>query len=130
MWICYRCSSKKGGQNTNPILILAIFIFYSDEVGCADPEVCQKVCGASSCSNIAYPLLVVKLMPAGTIILNIQLDNLFWLLRQLLKFWFFPLKIRFKWIHVGSDAFSPHELIDIRLQFKQYHLLRWYLDEN
>lgn len=38
----------------------------SDTVGCADPEVCMSVCGSESgCSNIAYPTLVINLMPAG-----------------------------------------------------------------
>uniref|UniRef100_A0A8C3ALR9 Solute carrier family 5 member 9 n=1 Tax=Cyclopterus lumpus TaxID=8103 RepID=A0A8C3ALR9_CYCLU len=39
---------------------------FPDEVGCVDPAVCQSVCGASvGCSNIAYPKLVVELMPVG-----------------------------------------------------------------
>ncbi|XP_018535657.1 sodium/glucose cotransporter 4-like isoform X2 [Lates calcarifer] len=39
---------------------------FPDEVGCVDPVVCQSVCGASvGCSNIAYPKLVVELMPVG-----------------------------------------------------------------
>ncbi|XP_064189411.1 sodium/glucose cotransporter 4 [Anguilla rostrata] len=39
---------------------------FPDEVGCVDPEVCQRVCGAAvGCSNIAYPKLVVELMPVG-----------------------------------------------------------------
>ncbi|KAM6938218.1 sodium/glucose cotransporter 4 isoform 1-T1 [Lycodopsis pacificus] len=39
---------------------------FPDEVGCVDPAVCQSVCGTSvGCSNIAYPKLVVELMPVG-----------------------------------------------------------------
>ncbi|XP_069792442.1 sodium/glucose cotransporter 4 [Narcine bancroftii] len=39
---------------------------YPDEVGCVDPDVCESVCGARvGCSNIAYPKLVVELMPVG-----------------------------------------------------------------
>ncbi|XP_077189929.1 sodium/glucose cotransporter 4 isoform X2 [Paroedura picta] len=39
---------------------------FPDEVGCVDPEVCEKVCGAKvGCSNIAYPKLVMELMPVG-----------------------------------------------------------------
>ncbi|XP_016071403.1 PREDICTED: sodium/glucose cotransporter 4 isoform X1 [Miniopterus natalensis] len=39
---------------------------YPDEVGCVDPDVCQRVCGARvGCSNIAYPKLVMALMPVG-----------------------------------------------------------------
>lgn len=38
----------------------------TDEVGCADPEVCMAVCEQrTGCTNIAYPLLVVRLMPVG-----------------------------------------------------------------
>ncbi|XP_064449096.1 sodium/glucose cotransporter 2 isoform X4 [Mirounga angustirostris] len=37
-----------------------------DEVACVAPEVCKRVCGTEvGCSNIAYPRLVVKLMPNG-----------------------------------------------------------------
>uniref|UniRef100_A0AAQ5Y5F1 Solute carrier family 5 member 9 n=1 Tax=Amphiprion ocellaris TaxID=80972 RepID=A0AAQ5Y5F1_AMPOC len=39
---------------------------FPDEVACVDPVVCQSVCGSSvGCSNIAYPKLVVELMPVG-----------------------------------------------------------------
>ena len=48
---------------------------FLDEVGCVDPEVCQSVCGASvGCSNIAYPKLVMELMPVGE--LHIQTHNI------------------------------------------------------
>ncbi|XP_037065942.1 sodium/glucose cotransporter 2 isoform X2 [Peromyscus leucopus] len=41
-------------------------ILYPDEVACVVPEVCKQVCGTEvGCSNIAYPQLVVKLMPNG-----------------------------------------------------------------
>lgn len=37
-----------------------------DTVACVDPEECTRVCGAAvGCSNIAYPKLVVELMPSG-----------------------------------------------------------------
>ncbi|KAL1282759.1 hypothetical protein QQF64_001562, partial [Cirrhinus molitorella] len=39
---------------------------YPDTVGCVDPEECLKVCGAEvGCSNIAFPKLVIELMPSG-----------------------------------------------------------------
>ncbi|XP_023670863.2 sodium/mannose cotransporter SLC5A10 isoform X2 [Paramormyrops kingsleyae] len=39
---------------------------YPDSVGCVDPEVCKMVCGAEvGCSNIAFPKLVIELMPSG-----------------------------------------------------------------
>ncbi|NWI45202.1 SC5A9 protein, partial [Picathartes gymnocephalus] len=39
---------------------------YPDDVGCVDPDICKRVCGAAvGCSNIAYPKLVIELMPDG-----------------------------------------------------------------
>ncbi|NWH31630.1 SC5A9 protein, partial [Chloropsis hardwickii] len=39
---------------------------FPDEVGCVDPETCKRICGAPvGCSNIAYPKLVMELMPDG-----------------------------------------------------------------
>ena len=38
----------------------------TDIVGCADPDECEKYCGSrSGCTNIAYPTLVLELMPSG-----------------------------------------------------------------
>ncbi|CAF0993875.1 unnamed protein product [Didymodactylos carnosus] len=39
-------------------------ILYPDEIGCADPVTCYQVChSANGCNDIAYPLLVIRLMP-------------------------------------------------------------------
>ncbi|KAH3888394.1 sodium/glucose cotransporter 4-like [Dreissena polymorpha] len=39
---------------------------YPDEVGCVDPDECNKFCGNPvGCSNIAYPKIVLSLMPTG-----------------------------------------------------------------
>ena len=39
-----------------------------DKVACAVPSECEKHCGAAvGCTNIAYPTLVVELMPNGEI---------------------------------------------------------------
>ncbi|XP_074077593.1 sodium/glucose cotransporter 4 isoform X2 [Macrotis lagotis] len=39
---------------------------YPDVIGCVDPDLCQAICGARvGCSNIAYPKLVMELMPVG-----------------------------------------------------------------
>ncbi|XP_012666920.1 sodium/glucose cotransporter 4 isoform X1 [Otolemur garnettii] len=39
---------------------------FPDEVGCVDPDICQRICGTRvGCSNIAYPKLVMALMPVG-----------------------------------------------------------------
>ncbi|XP_070565864.1 sodium/mannose cotransporter SLC5A10-like [Ptychodera flava] len=39
---------------------------WPEEVACADPDICKEVCDSSvSCSNIAYPKLILELMPEG-----------------------------------------------------------------
>ncbi|XP_078617965.1 sodium/glucose cotransporter 4-like [Branchiostoma floridae x Branchiostoma japonicum] len=39
---------------------------YPDEVGCVDPDKCLRYCqNAAGCSNVAYPKLVVRIMPTG-----------------------------------------------------------------
>lgn len=41
-------------------------ILYPDEVGCGDPKKCMEICGKErGCTDIAYPKLVVELMPDG-----------------------------------------------------------------
>lgn len=46
--------------------LLVLFMSPTDEVGCVDPSICRRICGAAvGCSNIAYPKLVVELMPDG-----------------------------------------------------------------
>ncbi|CAI9570739.1 unnamed protein product [Staurois parvus] len=39
---------------------------YPDEIGCVDPAECMKYCGSEmGCANIAYPKLVITLLPVG-----------------------------------------------------------------
>lgn len=41
-------------------------IFFADELACISPEHCMEVCGsAAGCSNVAYPRLVMSVMPVG-----------------------------------------------------------------
>jgi sodium/myo-inositol cotransporter 3 len=41
----------------------------SDEVACVDPDICYEVCQSySGCTNIAYPRLVLGLMPEGMLL--------------------------------------------------------------
>ncbi|XP_062906370.1 sodium/myo-inositol cotransporter-like [Mobula hypostoma] len=41
-------------------------ILFTDEIVCINPEHCMQVCGSSAgCSNIAYPRLVLGILPAG-----------------------------------------------------------------
>lgn len=41
-------------------------ILFADEIACIGPEHCMAVCGSQAgCSNIAYPRLVMEVMPVG-----------------------------------------------------------------
>ncbi|XP_062576317.1 sodium/glucose cotransporter 4-like [Saccostrea cucullata] len=41
-------------------------ILFTEEVACADPEKCMEYCNnRSGCTNIAYPLMVLRLLPKG-----------------------------------------------------------------
>ncbi|KAJ8300476.1 hypothetical protein KUTeg_021995 [Tegillarca granosa] len=41
-------------------------VLFPDEVACVDPEECQKYCeNPVGCSNIAYPKLILELLPIG-----------------------------------------------------------------
>ncbi|KAF3702112.1 Sodium/glucose cotransporter 1 [Channa argus] len=54
-------------------------ILYADEVACVEPAECEKYCGASvGCTNIAYPKMVVDLMPNGLrgLMLSVMLASL------------------------------------------------------
>ncbi|XP_022246282.1 sodium/glucose cotransporter 4-like isoform X2 [Limulus polyphemus] len=45
---------------------MAARILFTDEVACSSPEVCEVICGSrNGCTNIAYSLLVIRLMPTG-----------------------------------------------------------------
>ncbi|KAM9821034.1 sodium/glucose cotransporter 1 [Neosynchiropus ocellatus] len=54
-------------------------ILYPDVVACVDPDECFKHCGATvGCTNIAYPKMVVDLMPNGLrgLMLSVMLASL------------------------------------------------------
>lgn len=68
--------AKAGSILTGYLKILPLFlmvfpgmaarVLFPDVLGCTDPEQCRTYCGnARGCTNIAYPLLVLRLMPAG-----------------------------------------------------------------
>jgi uncharacterized sodium:solute symporter family permease YidK len=41
-------------------------ILFQDRIACSTPETCQEICGnQASCTDIAYPLIVIELMPNG-----------------------------------------------------------------
>jgi uncharacterized sodium:solute symporter family permease YidK len=45
---------------------MAARVLYTEDVACGTPEKCKELCGnPGGCTNIAYPRMVVKLMPDG-----------------------------------------------------------------
>lgn len=41
-------------------------ILFTDEIACTNPDYCEATCGSrQGCSNIAYPLLVLRILPQG-----------------------------------------------------------------
>lgn len=56
--ICYLADVLK--------VVLKVTVVFIELVGCATPDDCVAACGnKAGCTNIAYPLLVVQLMPNG-----------------------------------------------------------------
>ncbi|XP_070844772.1 sodium/glucose cotransporter 1 isoform X3 [Chaetodon trifascialis] len=54
-------------------------ILYTNEVACVEPDKCLEYCGATvGCTNIAYPIMVVDLMPNGLrgLMLSVMLASL------------------------------------------------------
>ena len=48
------------------MLYMIYLLYVVDEVGCSNPDLCEDICSnPSGCSNIAYPLLVVRILPTG-----------------------------------------------------------------
>merc|ERR1719153_809913 len=45
---------------------MAARVLFTNDVACADPEDCERICGSrSGCTNIAFVKLVTELMPVG-----------------------------------------------------------------
>ena len=41
-------------------------VLFPNEIGCATAEECLKICGSESgCTNLAYPMLITRLLPQG-----------------------------------------------------------------
>merc|ERR550532_646413 len=68
--------SKGACVITSYLKILPFFLFvwpgmisrilYPDEIGCSDTDSCQDICNnGAGCTNIAYPLLVLRILPTG-----------------------------------------------------------------
>ncbi len=47
-------------------------VLYKNTVGCSDPDECFKICGSrNGCSNSAYPMLIMNLMPVGKLAVKV-----------------------------------------------------------
>ena len=57
-------------------ILFVILLSSTDEVGCVDPGECKKYCdNPVGCSNIAYPWLVMTLLPVGKTIKRSQIPK-------------------------------------------------------
>ncbi|XP_021354634.1 sodium/glucose cotransporter 4-like [Mizuhopecten yessoensis] len=70
--------AKAGAVLASALKILPMFIMiipglvsrvlFTDEVACVDPDECMRICdNPTGCSNIAYPKLVLELLPTGKV---------------------------------------------------------------
>ena len=53
--------------------------FHVDTVVCGEPSMCKKVCGkSSSCTDTAFPSLVLELLPSGArgLMLSVMMASL------------------------------------------------------
>lgn len=58
--------SKHGLTDDMMITGMIARILFADELACISPEHCMQVCGSTAgCSNMAYPRLVMSVMPPG-----------------------------------------------------------------
>ncbi|KAM4810468.1 sodium/glucose cotransporter 1-like [Rhinophrynus dorsalis] len=54
-------------------------ILYTDEIACVNPDICKEACDTEvGCTNIAYPKMVINLMPDGLrgLMLSVMLASL------------------------------------------------------
>ncbi|KAG8146447.1 hypothetical protein E2320_012779 [Naja naja] len=85
----YWCTDQAGCIMCGYLKLLPMFlmvmpgmisrILYRDRVACVVPSVCKKTCGTEvGCTNIAYPTMVVELMPDGLrgLMLSVMLASL------------------------------------------------------
>ena len=76
-WLYLNPSACKINQANQELKILTLFVSmglstFSDIVACVDPDECYSYCQSrSGCSNIAYPKLVLGIMPSGNILRQI-----------------------------------------------------------
>lgn len=103
----------------------------SDSVGCVDPEECVRVCGAEvGCSNIAFPKLVIELMPSGEIKAPWSACALHFYDCTIPASTYPPLDCRPAWAHDRRDDGCAHVITDFHLQQQFYALHHGHLEET
>lgn len=102
----------------------------SDSVGCVDPEECVRVCGAEvGCSNIAFPKLVIELMPSGEIEAPSSLCALYFYHCTITASTHPPLDCRPARAHDRRDDGCAHVIADLHLQQQFDTLHHGHLEE-
>lgn len=107
----------------------------SDSVGCVDPEECVRVCGTEvGCSNIAFPKLVIELMPSGENAAHFSLwtcqcfDTFLFLTRMYL--WHLCVHDRAAGAYDSGDDGSSDVFADLHLQQQLHTLHHGHLEET
>ena len=88
-------NSKKSMQLVSAMLWIMCIV--SDEIACSSPAECNSQCeNDDGCTNIAYPLLVIRLLPGGRPMITQHFKVMQMLMTQFLK--------QFKLEVVGPDS--------------------------
>lgn len=86
-FISFQIIYQKTRPNENNLALLWLYMFldfFPDEVACVDKDICYEICQSyAGCTNIAYPRLVLGIMPEGSTwivwlvisLLHIRLSN-------------------------------------------------------
>ena len=57
--------------------VMYLSLSIAEEIACADPVKCEEFCGnKAGCSNLAYPMLVLRLLPNGKFLVLITMNIL------------------------------------------------------
>lgn len=107
----------------------------TDEVACADPELCKQICGNTvGCSDIAYAKLVMELLPGGKKPMSVFKKKMMAVappyppLRDTV-FLSCVCPPRPAWSNDGCNDCCSHVLSDLHLQQFQHHLHHGHMEE-
>lgn len=116
----------------SPVCTWPLTVFpVSDTVGCVDPEECVRVCGAEvGCSNIAFPKLVIELMPSGENLKVLFYDCVKWLNQLFFTSIHLCVCHRFAGTYDSCDDGSSDVFADLHFQQQLHTFHHGHLEET